>query len=108
MRFNSQITLVSVDLIQQPNGSFKEVETKTDVFANRRSIGASTWAAERSIGLHADADVQIRTCDYNGQQYAIFDGTEYSIERVDTSGDFSILTLTNRLANEESEDTDNG
>lgn len=106
MRFNSQITLVSVNLVQQANGSFKETETKTDVFANRRSIGASVWAAERSIGLHADAEVQIRTCDYNGAQNAILDGTEYSIERVSTSGDFCILTLTNRLANQESEEAD--
>lgn len=99
MRWDSYATLQRVATEQQPDGSFKESVEETGAYVNRTSMGATAWLAARSAGLHADATVQIRTCDYAGQEQLVMDGTTYGIEKAQAKGEITTLTLSRRLRN---------
>lgn len=97
-RFNSIATLISV-AITITGGEPVETETRTDVYCNIYKMGAKTWFQAKSAGLHADSEIEIRTCEYNGQQRVELDDIEYEIERVANNGEFTRLTLKNRASN---------
>lgn len=99
-RFTKAVELVSVALEQDAYGGFSEVETVSKAFGNRMTVGATAWAAARSTGLHADGSVQLRSCDYAGQERLRMDGVEYEVERAVDSGEFTVLTLARRLSND--------
>lgn len=69
------------------------------VFANIYSIGASAWLAARAAGLHPEAEIEIRSIDYDGQNVAVMNGTEYTVEQAPGGGEFTRLVLTHRLSN---------
>ena len=96
-RFASTAVLKAVAVSVNPDGSTSEEETGRQVFVNSRRTGATAWAAARSAGLHADAEVQLRSCDYAGEQQLEMDGGEYEVERVRDDGEFTMLTLKRRL-----------
>lgn len=92
-----------VDLVRLKDGcteegapTFEEVG-RTKVFANNNHIGMEKWAAAKSIGLHADAAIEVRSIDYNGEQVCEFDGCAYDVERVYDRGEWTNLTLKKRL-----------
>jgi hypothetical protein len=45
------------------------------------------------IGISADAQIEVRTCDYSGQRDAFYREGWYSVEVVQENGDFTVLTL---------------
>ena len=92
-------TLSSFEVVQNGDGTRMENRTDRDVFANEMTIGFSAWNAARSNGLHADASIQMRTCDYNGEQSVTMRGVPYEVERVQSSGEYTTLTLKRRIAN---------
>lgn len=100
MRYNKDIKLISVLHTQKADGTWAESETILPTFCNQMTIGTSAYMAARISGLHADAEVQLRSCEYSGQQRAELDGVEYTVERVLDTGEFTRLTLTKRASNE--------
>lgn len=98
-RFSSVITLVKLIPCKNDEGSFKSKRLKREVFANPFNVGLNTWAAAQSFGLKPDAVYQVRSVDYHGEEVAIVDGIEYSIERAAGDGDFTKLTMKKRLEN---------
>lgn len=98
-RYRETATLSSFEVVQNGDGTRDEIETKRDVFANELTIGFAAWNAARSNGLHADASIQLRTCDYQGEQSVTMRGIPYEVERVQSSGEFTTLTLKRRIAN---------
>ena len=99
MRFNSVITLRDVSVTIDENGGAVSTFTDSVVFANLYTIGASTWVAARAAGLHADAEVALRSADYGNQQRVVIDEIEYEVERVSNEGEFTRLMLERRLRN---------
>lgn len=97
--YNRVATLESVSIGYDGAGNPAETVTERDVFVNRYSIGSSTWLAARAAGLHADAEVSLRSCDYQGEQRMTLDGIPFEIERVEDRGEFTRLTLARRLNN---------
>ena len=71
----------------------KVTDRKSDVFCNPFSIGAHTWSSMYEIGISADAELQIRSCDYDGQRDVFYREKWYSVEIVKEEGDFVRLTL---------------
>ena len=98
-RWDSVISLVSDVSTQRADGSFARATDSVDVYANRRKVSSSTWLAAKSAGLHADAQYQIHSCDYDGQTIAVVDEVEYEVEATSNTGDFMILTLKRRAVN---------
>lgn len=100
MRYGLAVTLLAEALGQDPDtGQQRTTATKRTVFANARTMGATSWMAQRSAGLHADAEIQLRACDYAGEPSCVIDGTAYEVERCKGQGEFCILTLKRRLGN---------
>ena len=98
-KFNATATLISSTVSYDEDGNSHEVFTEHDVCANKLTIGLSAWAAARSGGLHADSSIQMRSCEYHGEQMVRLDGIEYEVERVQSPGEFATLTLKRRLRN---------
>jgi hypothetical protein len=93
MRWNETCDLVAKEYGTDDEGVTTAVETITTVFCNARTVGASTWSSMYEIGISADAQVQVRTCDYAEQRDAVYRGRRYSIEVVEERGDFTVLTM---------------
>lgn len=98
MRFNDSATLVSVSAAQGADGSFSESRERREVFANERTVGATALMAARAVGFQCDAEVQVRSCDYAGEQECEFHGTAYNVERAKNSGEFTTLTLGRKVS----------
>ena len=99
-RSTKVVELLSVGLSQDENGVFGSTETAQKAWANPMTVGASSWAAARAAGLRADAQVQVRSCDYAGQEELRMDGVEYTVERASDTGEYTVLTLKRRLSND--------
>lgn len=63
------------------------------------SIGTGTWLAARSAGLHADAEIQVRSVDYSAQNIVVMRGEDYTVERASDTGEYTRLVLAKRLSN---------
>lgn len=99
MRWDGTARLVTKGVAVSEDGSAHEESKSVAVFVNVRNIGTSAWLAARSAGLHADAEIELRTCDYSGQQCVVIGKTEYDVERASEKGEFTTLTLSRRLRN---------
>ena len=97
--YSGVATLRDVSQARDGLGNFTVSYTDTQVFVNVYDVGLSTWMAARSAGLHADAEIQLRSLDYSGQERVLMDGIEYEVERVSDTGDFTRLVLARRLNN---------
>ena len=98
-RYARDAVLVSIDTVQNGDGTRSEDRSYRHVFANDMSIGLAAWSAARSNGLHADASIRLRSCDYADEQAVVMDGCEYEVERAQSTGEFTTLTLKRRVAN---------
>lgn len=101
MRWNDTAVLLGQPVLSQDAaGNVTELEPeRADVFCNAYSMGASAWAASVDIGLMADAVIQLRSCDYGGQQQVEYRGERYDVERVTCAGEFTKLQLGKRVSN---------
>lgn len=93
MRWNETCTLVAKDYTPDDEGVMAVQDTRTDVFCNPFSVGAHTWSSMYEIGISVDAELQVRSCDYDGQRDVYYRGKWYSVEVVKEEGDFVRLTL---------------
>lgn len=103
MRFNETCILVAKTYEPDDEGVQRPVDEKSEVFCNPYSVGAHTWSSMYEIGISADAEVQLRSCDYEGQRDVLYRDKWYSVEVVKEDGDFVRLTL--RHQQSDSDDT---
>lgn len=93
MRWNETCVLIAKAYELDDEGVPQPTDTETEVFCNPFSVGANTWSSMYEIGISVDAELQVRTCDYDGQRDVIYRGKQYSIERIEEQGDFTRLTV---------------
>ena len=99
MRFNSQATLLNVSTSFDENGSPVETTEKRDVMVNVFNHSGDASLAARAQGLRLEAVIQLRSCDYHGEERCIFREKEYEVEAPNNTGEFTRLTLVRRLNN---------
>lgn len=97
MRWASACDLVRVSVAAGPDGTPREERSSRRVPCNEMRAGATSWAAARSAGLHADARVRVRACDYLGEQACVLGGVEHEVEQALAEGEFCDLVLKRRL-----------
>ena len=93
MRWNETCVLVAKTYEQDSEGVPQPTSSKTEIFCNPYKVGASTWSSMYEIGISVDAQIQVRTCDYDGQLDCFYRGEWHSVEYVQEQGDFTVLTL---------------
>ena len=107
MRFNATAKLYPVEARQDERGNIAHVEGEPkEVFANVYEIGLNSYIAAQAAGLHVDAELQLRSADYDGEGIVEFDGDEYTVTRVSSAGEFTRLVLSKRLANKRGGDSE--
>lgn len=93
------------DLLQDDEGNYiyptePAKQAKRRVPCNRWNIRYSEWQQARTLGLFADAQIQVHANDYHGEAQAIFDGQIMDVERVNNNGEYITLTLGRRKTDE--------
>lgn len=100
MRWNDVVTLVDLTPTQDDLGSWVTPDIddapKRQVFCNRRSVSFMHRGDYVDVGMELAAEVQVRTCDYQGETKAVYHGERYDCES-SASGDLTVLTLGRRL-----------
>jgi len=94
------ITLISETYEKDDDGNMIATTVSTDTFVNVFTVGAASFWAAAEHGIRADAEVQLRTSEYNNERLVNFRDTEYTVERVNDTGEFTRLTLQRRTENE--------
>lgn len=93
LRWNETCVLVEKEQTFDDEGVPKFADKKTEVFCSPKVIGAHTWSSMYEIGISADAQIKLRTCDYDEQRDVFYRDKWYSVETVQEKGEFVVLTL---------------
>ena len=103
MRWNETCVLVAKSYEMDSEGVPQPIDVRTEVFCNPRTVGASTWSSMYEIGISADAQIEVRTCDYSGQLDCFFRDKWYSVEIIQERGDFTVLTMRHQQSDSDDE-----
>ena len=101
MRWNETCVLVDKEYVVDREGVPQPKVTKTKAFCNPRTVGAHTWSSMYEIGISCDAQIQVRTCDYDEQLDVFYRDKWYSVEVTQERGDFTVLTLRHQKSDAE-------
>ena len=103
MRWNSTAILRDVSTTMTVDSEGNEIQGNppidTEVYCNKRNVGIETWATVAELGIKPEAQIQVRTADYDNQTLVVLDGREYDVSYTSTRGDFTIITLATHIPN---------
>lgn len=117
MRWNKVITLLTpAEKYQDAAGVWHEGErVPRTVFCNEYIIGVVAQAHLRSsdvrsanatepvdMGLRNEHMIQLRSIDYHSEDQCVFEGDEYEVMYVSGGGEMTMLTIGQKIGNEES------
>jgi len=90
--------LVQVVPARDEYGVATEYKIRRRVRCNPFSMGAQSFYAAATSGVHPVATIQLYKCDYRGERTVEYDGATLNVDRVDASNPtFVVLTLTERV-----------
>ncbi|MGZ0131887.1 phage head closure protein [Priestia megaterium] len=90
MRFSDVIELVVINKTEQDeNGYEKPVgpDDKTEVFANKKSVRSSEFYLAAQTGEALEVMFEIRSIDYNSQDYIDYESKRYEVVRTYDRGE---------------------
>jgi len=93
------ITLISETYAKDVDGNLIPSTSERDTFVNVFTVGGASYWAAAEHGIRPDAEVQLRSVEYEGERLALFRSVEYTIERVNDTGEYTRLTLQRRAEN---------
>lgn len=99
MKFSEVLTLRRVEREKRPDGTFSSEDVDREVFFNRYRVGLESRLAGAREGLYGVVEGQVRSSEYLGEQMALLDGREYTVAGVSDQGEYTVLTLSERLSN---------
>ena len=103
MRWNETCTLVAKVYVTDDEGVLHVTDVDNEVFCNPYTVGALSWYSMHEMGISPSAEIQVRTCDYNGERDVCYRGKWYSVEELHEQGDFTRLVLRHQMS--DSDDT---
>ena len=109
-RWNDSIVLLSSPASYQDEaGAWHEgARVPTEVFCNPRTLGLTQAASVVDLGLRVSAQVQVRACDYDGQDQARYHGQELEVTYVSGGGEYRYLTLARKVGDDVEIDVNEG
>lgn len=87
MLWRDVIDLTAITSSTDNVGDQVEVETKTTVYCNKKSVRQSEFYQAMAIGLKPEFMFQVRIMDYSGQEWLYYDNKKYQIIRTYTKND---------------------
>lgn len=92
MLFRDVIGLISVTTIENDMGDMIDVETKREVFADKKSVRQNEFYQAQATGLRPELMFVVRTIEYGQEPKLEFDSKMYNIIRVyDKDGELTEL-----------------
>ena len=109
-RWNDSIILLGAPRSYQDEaGAWHEGRREpTEVFCNPRTLGLTQAASVVDLGLRVSAQVQVRACDYDGQDQARYHGQELEVTYVSGGGEYRYLTLARKVGDDVEIDVNEG
>lgn len=99
-RWSITVKLYNVESVTGEDGKRSLARVgERKVFANRYTVGLTSWVGGDSKGLHPDSVVNVRASEYHGENRCELEGIEYMVEGASQSGEFTRLILKKRLNN---------
>jgi hypothetical protein len=98
-KYNEVLTLRSVSHEETDTGAIVDVVNDVEVFFNRYTMSIENRLAGAADGFKGLVTGQVRTCDYAGQQIALIGNTKYTVTDAQNSGEFTTLTMAEKLSN---------
>lgn len=93
MRWTETCDLVAKGYYLDSEGVPQATDVVTTVFCNERSLGRNTWSSMYEIGISEVAEIEVNSCDYDGQLDVVYKDVWYSVEKPDKRGDKTVLVL---------------
>lgn len=80
--FSEVLELVELIPNIDENGFEVNTETKTEVFANKKSIRSNEFYEAQKLGYKLSVMFVIKPYEYNNQEYIYYENQKYKIERI--------------------------
>lgn len=94
MNYKDVITLITITSSTNDIGDPVKVDTLTEVFADKMSIGQSEVYQAMAQGIKPAVKFKIRYEDYEGQQEFTYDSVRYKVIREFNAGDDEWIEIT--------------
>ena len=92
MLFREVINLITIVKTKNSVGSWTEVETPKQVYADKKSIRQNEFYQAQSTGLRPELMFIVRSSEYSGETRLSFDNKKYEIIRTyDKDNEFTEL-----------------
>lgn len=103
MRFNKTAILRDVSTCMTVDDEGIEIQANppidTEVFVNLRDKGNESWSTVAELGFKPEAQIQLRSCEYDNQTIVVLDGREYDVSYTTTRGEYTIIALATHIPN---------
>lgn len=91
MYFSDKIKLIAISHTPNSMGDMIETKTKTEIFANKKSIRQSEFYQAAATGLRPEIMFEVWSDEYNSQPKLEYNGKEYTIIRTYDQGELTEL-----------------
>lgn len=91
MYFSDKIELIAITVTENSMGDMIETETKTEVFANKKSIRQSEFYQAAATGLRPEIMFEVWSEEYSSQQRVKYDNKDYTVIRAYDKGELTEL-----------------
>ena len=73
---------------------------ESEVFCNRYTVSLENRMRGDAEGFQGVLELQVRSCDYGGQEEVEFDGVVYTVRDTYDEGEFTRISMARRLGDE--------
>jgi len=93
MEYTDTLTLIKCELSQDEIGNVTATEESTDVLCRPNVVGTREFYNAMLVGIKPTAELQIRKCEYNGEEECEYNGVRLSIIRTIPKGKFDLVLV---------------
>lgn len=93
MEYTDELTLIKLTPTYDEIGNTINVETRNVVLARHNVVGTKEFYNAMAVGIRPTAELQIRLCNYNGEEEVEYYGTRYSVIRTIPKGKFDVVLV---------------
>lgn len=93
MEYIEPLKLIKITLEQDAIGNVITKEEDTDVLCRPNVVGTREFYNAMMVGLKPTAELQIRQCEYNGEEEVEYKGIRLAVIRTIPKGKFDVVLV---------------
>ena len=95
--FDHQLQLIGLaEGVDDDGFPIEEIKPKAPILANKLSVRSNEFWQARNTGVQLSYAFEIHSFEYEGEEKALYDGEEYTIERTYSKGDLTEIYLSRK------------